>query len=190
MRVVTLLPFWVISITKNKENLNKFKSIIGINNFFKIKIQDYKTTDRIFQCFKCQQFGHKSEFCHIKDRCVKCAGQHNTRDCKKDATHPARCVNCDGQHSTHFQGCPEAKKFKERRGTTRTSLQASTSREAGEFPELPRRQQEEQPCQETTGGGLEDFREILNLLRSRTISSNVWKFRELLRRFKQQCPSS
>jgi hypothetical protein len=52
---------------------------------------------------------------------------------------------------------------------------------------LPRRQRAEQPPPETSvGGGLEDFKEILNLFRSGTISSYIRKFKELMRRVKQQ----
>jgi len=40
------------------------------------------------QFFKCQNFSHKAEFCHIKDRCVKCTGAHNTWNCMKDAAQP------------------------------------------------------------------------------------------------------
>ena len=36
------------------------------------------------------------------------------------------------------------------------------------------------------GGGMEDFKEIINLLISGTISSYIRKFRELMRRVKQQ----
>jgi len=126
VRVVTLLPMWVITIPKRPDNINTLKHITGILNFviriqdypdnintlkqltgilnFVIRIQDYKSSERIMQCFKCQNFGHKAEFCHIKDRCVKCAGQHNTRLCTKDAAHPARCANCGGNTPPTIRG--------------------------------------------------------------------------------------
>ena len=119
MRLVTLLPMWVISVPKRPENINTLKQLTGILKFV-IRIQGQKILDRIMQCFKCQTFGHKVEFCHIKDRCVKCAGEHNTRVCTKDAAHSARCANSGGQHSANCQWCPEAQKYKERSGTTRT----------------------------------------------------------------------
>ena len=76
---------WVITVPKRPENINTLKQLTGILNFV-IRIQDYKTSDRI-----------------------KCAGEHNTRVCTKDAAHPARCANCGGQHSANYQGCTEAK---------------------------------------------------------------------------------
>ena len=118
MRVVTL-PIWVITVPKNSDNIAKIKNLTGMLNFV-VRIQEYKSSGRVVQCFKCQKFGHKAEFCHIKDRCVKCAGDHNTRLCTKDAAHPARCANCGGQHSANLQGCPEAQRYKESWGTTRT----------------------------------------------------------------------
>ena len=191
VRVVTLLPMWVITIPKKPENINNLKHLTGILNFV-IRIQDYKSSDRIMQCFRCQNFGHKAEFCHIKDRCVKCAGQHNTRACNKDAAHPVRCANCGGQHSANYQGCPEAQKFKERRGTTRTPSKPQPNRKPNiasniEFPELPRRQHVQQAAPEPSGGGLmDDFREILNLFKSGTISSYIKKFKGLMQRVKAQ----
>ena len=109
MRVVTLLPMWVITVPKNPDNIGKLKNLTDILNFV-VRIQDYKFSDRIVQCFKCQNFGHKAELCHIRDRCVKCAGDHNTRVCTKDTAHPARGANCGGQHSAIFQGWPEAQR--------------------------------------------------------------------------------
>ena len=77
MRVVKLLPMWIVTIPKIEENIENFKSVTVILNFF-ILIQDYKASERVLQCFRCQNFGHKAEFCFIKEICVKCAGNHNT----------------------------------------------------------------------------------------------------------------
>ena len=147
MRVVTLLPMWVITVPKNPDNIGKLKNLTGILNFV-VRVQDYKSSDRIVQCFKRQNFGHKAQFCRIKDRCVKCAGDHNTRVCTKDAAHPAWCVNCGGQHSANFQGCPEAQRYKERRSTIKTLSKPHLARKPDtasriEFPELARRQREQ-----------------------------------------------
>ena len=113
-----------VTVNKNVDNVNKLKSVIGILNFL-IRIQDYKATDIVMQCFRCQNFGHKAEFCHLKYRCVKCTGYHNTRTCDKDVAQPAM-EHCNGDHSANYQGCPEAQKYKERRGTIRTPSKASS----------------------------------------------------------------
>ena len=76
------LPIWVVTIDKTKDNITKLHEIRGIHHFL-IKIQDFTSTNKSMQCFRCQNFGHKAEFCNMKDRCVKCDGQHNTRACAK-----------------------------------------------------------------------------------------------------------
>ena len=87
MRVVIFPPMWVITVPKNPDTIGKLKNLTGILNFV-VRIQDYKSSDRVVQCFKCQNFCYKAEFCIIKDRCVKCARAHNTRDCTKEAAPP------------------------------------------------------------------------------------------------------
>ena len=127
MIVVILLPIWVITVPKSTDNSSKRKGLTGILNFV-VHVQDYKSSDRIVKCFKCQNFWHKTEFCHIKDRCVKCAGNHNIRLCNKEAAHSPRCANCGGQHFSNYQGSTEAQKYKERRGTPRTPSQPQQGR--------------------------------------------------------------
>ena len=123
---------------------------------------------------------------------MKCAGAHNTRDCVKDTAHPARCAKFGGQHAANYQGCPEAQKYKERTGTTRTPSKPQQVRKPDtasrvEFPELPRRQQAQQPAPEpSAGGGMEDFGEILDLFRSVTVSPYIRKFKGLMQRVKAQ----
>ncbi|KMQ83927.1 putative 50 kda protein in type i retrotransposable element r1dm [Lasius niger] len=38
---------------------------------------------RIFQCFKCLQFGHMAKACKSKPACGHCAGDHEMRDCPR-----------------------------------------------------------------------------------------------------------
>ena len=88
LRIATPLPIRVITVSKSTENLAILKQVRGIHHFT-IKIQDFRSQDdRSMQCFRCQDFGHKAEFCNLKDRCVKCDGSHNTRACVKLADAP------------------------------------------------------------------------------------------------------
>ena len=52
MKVVTLLPMWVITVRKRPENINNPKLLTGILNFV-ICVQNYETSKRIMQSFKC-----------------------------------------------------------------------------------------------------------------------------------------
>ena len=70
-------------------------------------------------------------------------------------------------------------------GAPRELLQASTSKEAGHrFQGC--RQRVQQPALEPSAGGMEDFREILDLFRSGTVSTYLRKFKELMQRVKAQ----
>jgi hypothetical protein len=59
IRTKYFLPVWILTVNKNVGNVNKRKSVTGILNFL-IRFQDYKAPDRVMQCFRCQNFGHKA----------------------------------------------------------------------------------------------------------------------------------
>ncbi|GBM49299.1 hypothetical protein AVEN_38093-1 [Araneus ventricosus] len=52
------------------------------------------------QCFKCQTWQHSADKCHLKPKCVVCAGAHESKNCpNKTATSeeqklPVKCANC------------------------------------------------------------------------------------------------
>ena len=109
MRVVTC---GLLLCQKRPEYINNLKQLTGILNFV-IRIQDYKTSERIMQCLKCQNFCDKAEFCHIKNRCVKCAGANNTINCMTDMHN----LRTSTGNTVNYQGCSETQTYKERRGT-------------------------------------------------------------------------
>ena len=118
VRSVTVLPMWVLTGTKNSENVKCLLGLTEILNFV-IRIRDFKQKiNQAIQCFRYQGFGHKADFCHLNDKCVKCEGSHSSRICDKDAALPAECVNCKEEHSASYQSCPKSKKYLERRGVT------------------------------------------------------------------------
>lgn len=51
-------------------------------------------------------FGHSSSNCGHSPRCVKCGGDHTTRDCTKPKEEKAKCCNCGGEHTANYRGCP------------------------------------------------------------------------------------
>ncbi|CAD6204834.1 GSCOCG00003005001-RA-CDS [Cotesia congregata] len=67
----------------------------------------------IFMCKKCQQTGHSSSNCHMAPVCVKCAGEHEAKDCTLQAGTDKkflRCTNCDEiGHPASYKGCPALK---------------------------------------------------------------------------------
>lgn len=58
-----------------------------------------------FRCFKCQRFGHVAAVCRGDQRCGKCGGQHDRRECDSNEL---KCCNCGGSHMAGFRGCVHA----------------------------------------------------------------------------------
>ena len=130
------LPLWVITIPKAQEEINKLKNITGIMNF-RTRIEDYRGQSGLQQCFKCQKYGHKANFCFLDARCVKCAGKHNTRDCKKQINEAPKCANCEEAHPANFRGCKAAEDFKKKVDRKQIKQQAPNS---DSFPNLPKKE--------------------------------------------------
>ena len=41
------------------------------------RVEEFKTTPSILQCFKCQGFGHKAPNCTKNEKCVVCGEAHS-----------------------------------------------------------------------------------------------------------------
>jgi hypothetical protein len=53
----------------------------------------------------CQRYDHTKNYCHLKSRCVKCAGSHGTTQCpRKERSSDVRCVLCGGNHPANYKG--------------------------------------------------------------------------------------
>jgi hypothetical protein len=58
------------------------------------------------QCTNCQRYGHNKNYCHLKPRCVKCAGDYLTNQFhKKEKSSDVTCVLCGGNHPANYKGC-------------------------------------------------------------------------------------
>lgn len=68
--------------------------------------EKYANARPITQCRKCQRWGHSQTYCHQQARCLKCAQEHSTYQCKKPPNVPAICANCDGPHPASDINCP------------------------------------------------------------------------------------
>ena len=47
------------------------------------KVEEFRITPSIQQCFKCQGFGHKAQNCTKKQKCVVCGEAHSHKNCPK-----------------------------------------------------------------------------------------------------------
>ena len=45
------------------------------------KVEEFRITSSIQQCFKCQGFGHKAQNCTTKQKCVVCGEAHSHKNC-------------------------------------------------------------------------------------------------------------
>ena len=74
-----------------------------------LKVEEFRTTPSIQQCFKCQGFGHKAPNCTKKPKCVVCGETHSRKNCPNKEKGKPKCANCRGLHVANYKGCPASK---------------------------------------------------------------------------------
>jgi len=113
---ITKAPFPMF-LLELEQNINN-KQIYEITNMLnsKIIIEPQRQKREIAQCQTCQRYGHTKSYCNRSPRCVKCAGDHLTKNCsKKDRTQDAKCVLCEGNHPANYKGCQIYKELQKRK---------------------------------------------------------------------------
>ncbi|GBM59421.1 hypothetical protein AVEN_174406-1 [Araneus ventricosus] len=58
-------------------------------------------------CYRSQDYFHHSSRCTGNSRCMKCAGNHQSKDFPKPTDTPSTCLHCTGNHTPNFMGCPK-----------------------------------------------------------------------------------
>lgn len=111
--LTTPLPLFILTFD-NKEDIKKIFEIQYICHL-KVKIEALRSGQLIPQCKRCQRFGHTQKFCQRAVKCVKCAGNHLTAECKKLGNSPPKCSNCGEAHPANYRGCLVAKELQSRR---------------------------------------------------------------------------
>lgn len=112
-KTVIKLPLFMLSFD-HAEEINKIYKIEYLQHM-RVKIEALRSNKSIPQCKRCQRFGHTQKFCQRQAKCVKCAGNHMTAECKiKDNSQP-KCVNCSEAHPASYRGCLVAKEIQKRR---------------------------------------------------------------------------
>jgi len=89
------------------ENTNKIYEIASILGS-KVEIQPLRKSKLIPQCKQCQTYGHTQRYCNKDPRCVKCAGKHHTKECKRPKEAQPKCVHCGEAHPANYRGCSVA----------------------------------------------------------------------------------
>ena len=73
------------------------------------KVEEFRTTPLIQQCFICQGFEHKAPNCTKKQKCGVCGEVHSHKSCPNTEERSPKCANCRGPHVANYKGCPAYK---------------------------------------------------------------------------------
>ena len=185
-RTQTPLPIWILTFTKTEhlqEQINNTDSLFNV----KIKFEQYKGLTGVTQCYRCQEFGHRAQYCHKTEKCVRCSGAHKVSNCSH--TTKLKCANCNGDHPASYRQCPKYITQTESQvhtqtqkpqiprqipikphtwGNTHTQTQNQNKTDQEQFPALPHRDEHPQgikppPTKDTTNT-LKDLIEMLTRL--------------------------
>lgn len=104
-------------------------------------MESQKRTKSAIQCHRCQKWGHGQRGCRAAPRCVKCAGEHESRDCQVPRSTKAKCANCGGAHPASHRGCPKWPSQGAKKGNAVTGAAAKTLATTGETSAAPRLQE-------------------------------------------------
>jgi hypothetical protein len=84
-----------------------------------MKFESPKHKRDIAQCANCLRYGHTKNYCHLKRRCIKFAGDHLTNQChRKERPSDVRCVLCGANHPANFKEFTVYKELQNRIPTT------------------------------------------------------------------------
>jgi hypothetical protein len=62
-----------------------------------------------FQCYRCQNFVHKSQLCNLTPKRVKWGRNNFFSECQKPKQEPLKCWNCHKRHPSNFSVWTRAK---------------------------------------------------------------------------------
>ncbi|GFW16117.1 nucleic-acid-binding protein from transposon X-element [Trichonephila clavipes] len=112
----TPLPLYMIEIERD-ENVNDIYQVRSCL-YMQIKLDPFRKSNRITQCYNCNYFHHASQNCSMKTRCLKCGGNHKTGACEiKEKIENPLCINCNTRgHMASSTTCPQFPKPKKGKG--------------------------------------------------------------------------
>lgn len=123
------LPMFYIDLDPNDNNKDIYK-ITRFDNAI-VQFEPPKKFEEIVQCFRCQDYGHTKSYCKKDFRCVKCAQDHPTSECKKTPDTPAKCVLCSESHTANYKGCTKYQQI------LRTKFARSSTNYIGQVTQTP-----------------------------------------------------
>ena len=100
------LDMFVLTFSANG-NTNRIYMITSILGS-KVEIQPLRKSKLIPQRKQCRAYGHTQRYCNKDPRCIKCAGKHHTKECRKSKEAQPKCVHCTEVHLANYRGCSVA----------------------------------------------------------------------------------
>jgi PAX-interacting protein 1 len=98
------LPLFFVDL-KPSDNSKEIYRIETLN-YSKVKFELSRSKRNIPQCSKCQRYGHTQTYCYHSTRCLKCTGNHPTKQClRTEKSDAVKCVLCEGNHPANYKGC-------------------------------------------------------------------------------------
>ena len=71
------------------------------------------------QCGNCQQYGHTKSYCRRCPICIKCAGDHSSKNCpQQNRSKDIKCVLFNGNHRANYKGCLVYHEIKKQKNPT------------------------------------------------------------------------
>ena len=94
------LPFIKVKCDNQKQAEALFSGgLICQKTGITFKVDEFRITPSIQQCFKCQGFGHKAQNCTKKQKCVVCGEAHSHNDCPNKNKKPQNVQTVGGPMS-------------------------------------------------------------------------------------------
>ena len=108
------LPMFVVEILQNPTNKDIYKITSLLHS--RVSFEPPRPKRQIPQCANCQQYGHTKSYCRRYPKCIKCAGDHLSKDCsQKLPSKDVKCVLCAGNHPANYKGCSVYQDLKKQR---------------------------------------------------------------------------
>lgn len=103
-------PMYMV-ITDKSETIRTMPQKAKVIHYTMVKWERHDNKKGIIQCKNCQAWGHATLNCHLKPKCLKCAEEHETKNCTiKEKTDESKakikCANCKGGHTANSVTCP------------------------------------------------------------------------------------
>ena len=68
--------------------------------------EKFRSNGKITKCYNFQVYGHVSSNCFRKPKCMKCSGEHKSKECTIVDNNQFKCADCNLKHLANSKECP------------------------------------------------------------------------------------